>query len=224
MEFNITEFLSGTFMFNSVKSENIIRILSDITYEFKVFNPKETIFSPAEYEHKLGFVVDGECSVSKLKSDNTLIPLNSLKTGDSFGILAVLANENEYPTCITALKPTKVLFISKNDVISTIKKYPTIAINVINFLSKKVVFLNRKLSTFSSDSVEQKLASFLYHRYKNDNETEFDFNCKKSAEAMNIGRASLYRAVAALEDAGIITLKNKKINIYDLEGLERISK
>jgi len=52
----------------------------------------------------------------------------------------------------------------------------------------------------------------------------FDFNKKKSAEALNCGRASLYRALASLESEGYISFESKKINIIDLEGLERISK
>lgn len=224
MRINISEFLSETFMFKSLKSETISKILNEIEPEIITFQAKETIYCPNEFENKIGFIVSGECAVLKMRADNVSVPYNALKPGDSFGILAVLANVNEYPTCITASKTSKVLFLSKKDTLLIIRRYPTVAMNVINFLSKKLVFLNRKLATFSSSSVEEKLASFLYQRYKTENSTIFDFNCKRSAEAINVGRASLYRAIASLQDANIITLSNKKIYISDLEGLERILK
>ena len=224
MRLDVPVFLSQTFMFKSLKPETITKILNCIDTEIVSYEPKSIIFCPDTYEKKLGFIINGECTVSRIKSDSTPIPYNTLKAGDSFGILAVLTNEEEYPTCITAKGQTKILFINSRDVITVIKKYPTVAVNVIDFLSQKLLFLNKKLSTFSSGSVEKKLASFLYSIYKKNNDSVFDFNCKNSAEALNVGRASLYRAISALEKDGIISLDNKKITIYDLEGLERISK
>ena len=94
--------------------------------------------------------------------------------------------------------------------------------NIIEFLTEKINFLNDKIAAFSGGSVEEKLASHILLLSKKNNSLEFDFNKKKSAEALNCGRASLYRAISALESAGYISLDNKKIIINDPEGLERI--
>ena len=48
--------------------------------------------------------------------------------------------------------------------------------------------------------------------------------CKKASEAISSGRASVYRALELLSEAGIISYENKKIILHDPEGLERISK
>ena len=137
--------------------------------------------------------------------------------------MAVLSKEEEFPTRITAKKATKILFIRKDDVLRIIRKYPEIAMNVIEFLAAKVEFLNGKVATFSADTVEEKLRSFLLTEYRKSGPT-FSFNCKKSAEAINAGRASLYRALTSLTESGIIKLKNKKIYILDPSGLERNQK
>ena len=78
------------------------------------------------------------------------------------------------------------------------------------FSFKKLIFCVKKLIRLSLK--------------KKHNLLEFEFNKKKSAEALNCGRASLYRAIDALRSSGLITLADKKIIINDPEGLERITK
>ena len=95
-------------------------------------------------------------------------------------------------------------------------------LNIIKFLAKKINFLNDKIAAFSGGKIEEKLAKYLLGLKKKYGSSKFDFNKKKSAEALNCGRASLYRAIDALEKGGFISLDNKKINIIDPEGLERI--
>jgi hypothetical protein len=94
---------------------------------------------------------------------------------------------------------------------------------LIEFLTEKIEFLNKKIATFSSDSVEEKLASYLLMKSEKLG-CAFPFNCKVGAEFINAGRASLYRGISSLSDKKLIKLENKKIYILDLPGLERITK
>ena len=216
------DFLLKTFLFNSMDRDSAADIISRLDYEVKLFSHKESIYTPSQYEKKLGFIVYGDCIVEKLKADGSTVPLNILRSGDSFGILAVLSGDNEYPTQIIASHNSEILFISQKDLLSLINSYSSVAMNVITFLTKKIQFLNNKVFTFSSDTVEQKLASYILVEYKKRLTNEFSFNCKKTAEIINAGRASLYRAINSLTEAGYIKLINKKIYILDLNGLERI--
>ena len=216
------EILLDTFIFSSILRKDALNILSEINYEVKSFSHGDSIYSPSHYEKKIGFVLSGECVINKLKSDGSLVPLNTIKPGDSFGILAVLSCKDEYPTQIVASRNSEILFIPQNDFLSILKKHSEVAMNVISFLSEKISFLNSKISTFASDNIEQKLASYIISEYKKNSKTEFPFNCKKTAESLNVGRASLYRAINSLSKAGYINLINKKIYILDLNSLERI--
>ena len=101
---------------------------------------------------------------------------------------------------------------------------PQIAFNIITFMANRIGFLNGKISTFSADNVEQKLANYILSEYRSRADPVFDFNCKRASESINSGRASLYRAIDSLTKKNILKLENKKIFILDLEGLERILK
>ena len=95
---------------------------------------------------------------------------------------------------------------------------------MINFLAGRISFLNKKIATFSGTRVEDRLAAFLICEAEKHGESSFPFNCQKTAKEINAGRASVYRALSAFEDSGLISLVDKKIYIKDLQGLERITK
>ena len=217
------KFLKDVFLFQGMENSKIEKALEAIDPISVEYSRKEEIYSPTSYEHRLGFIMKGECKVERIKHDGLPVPLNVLKTGNSFGVISVFSDEDEFPTKITATKDTKIVYITKSDTEKLIRSYPEIALNVITFLSKKIIFLNRKVATFSEDTVENKLASFLADEYTKCG-AEFVFNCKRSAEAISVGRASLYRAITSLSDEGIIKLENKKIIILDPKGLERKTK
>lgn len=220
----VNELLCSLFVFKNVTRDRIQALADSIKPEIKEFEQGELIYSPAEFSTKIGFVLNGTCTVERQRADGGAIPLNLLNGGDAFGVLSVFSDGGEFPTFIRAKKDSTILFFDKKDVLFLVKNEPQIALNIMYFMGDRIAFLNNKLSTFSADNTEQRVAKFLLYEHRRHNALSFGFNCKRTSEALNIGRASLYRAIDVLTREGILTLENKKINITDLEGLERITK
>lgn len=218
-----SDFFEKTFLFKGVDKDRIDSLLTSITLEERAYVKGATIYSPEIFDKKIGFVYRGECTVGRY-SNGSVIPLNVSRVYDSFGILTCFSPENEFPTVITAKSSATVLFMDHGDLRSLLTQSSEVSLNIIEFLTRKINFLNEKIAAFSGGSIEEKLANHLISLTKKHASREFDFNKKKSAEALNCGRASLYRALEALTSAGYITLEDKKIIINDLEGLERITK
>ena len=218
------EAISSLFLFKNVEKTRIDELTDSLTLEIKTFSAGEMIYSPDEFKSKMGFVLSGSCTVERQRTDGVSIPLNQLSAGDAFGVISVFSDSGEFPTFIKAKKEATILFFDRSDVFYLVKNEPEIALNIISFMGDRIAFLNNKISTFSADNTEQKVAKFLLYEAKNQGKSAFVFNCKKTSEALNIGRASLYRAIDSLTQNGIIKLENKLINITDLEGLERITK
>lgn len=220
----ICEFLTHTFLFGGLNAEQVFQLIENASVEIKAFSANDVIYSPSAFESKVGFVMQGECSVERHRADGVPIPLNTLSKYEPFGILSLFSCEEKFPTFVRAKKNTQVLFIGSNDVISAVKASSCVAMNVIHFLGGRIVFLNEKISTFSSDNIEQKLAKTILHEAKRQSLNSFPFNLKRTSESLNAGRASIYRAIDVLSEKGLIKYENKKIYITDLEGLKRISK
>ena len=220
---NLKDFASSRFLFEGISDTVIEGILDSPGVELRSFTRGETIYSPTEYEKKLGFVASGKCEVKITKNDSPPTVLNTLGIRDAFGVLAVFSDCTEYPTEIIASKNSEILFISKEWALSLVNKYPEIAMNVIRFLSGRISYLNNQLATFSGTRVEHRLASYLFRLYQNHGE-EFDFNCKRASEAINAGRASVYRALDVLSTEGIISHGAKQIKIINPSKLKENTK
>lgn len=219
-----TDFFSETFLFDGITKDKVAEILKSISPTIISYTTGDVIFSPCSFEKKIGFVLQGECIVERIKADGTNIPLNTLKRAESFGILTLLSKEDSFPTLVRAKRNTTIIFLSRDDFINLIRTEHTISINTIAFMSDRIAFLNRKISTFSADSVEQKFAKMLFDLYCQTKSRELSLNIKKASETLNSGRASIYRALDSLVQQEIIKIENKKIIISNPEGLERISK
>lgn len=223
MNSEIINFAKDIFPFKNLKEKTIQILLSEIDVSVSSFLKGETVFSKDNYHKTVGFVMDGECEVERERADGDCISLNTLKKYASFGILSVFSPDAEFPTVIKAVKASKVMFISGDDMISIIKKYPTVSMNVITFLSGRIAFLNKKVETFSGKSTVDKLATYLMNKFKELGNEIIVTRTKLSAE-IGVGRASLYRDLDFLENKGIIKTEQKKIIIICPEGLERILK
>lgn len=216
--------LSNTFLFNGVDLSLINKLSSSGKIEICEFSKDETIYSKRDFKKKVGFVLSGECEVLRSSAGENDVAINAIKSGGSFGILAVFSDNAEFPTTIKATKNTVIAFIDKTTVISITKKNSKIAMNVINFLSERISFLNERLNTFSGTSTLGKLASYLLFLSKSTGSDTFVFKKTKASEAIGVGRASIYRALGELVDRKVIVMIDKNINILDPLGLERISK
>lgn len=217
------ELMKRTFLFKGVGASEVDLAFSNIKGEIASFTRGEIVYSPGSKESKVGFIIDGRCEVRHHKADSSATVINVLVENDCFGILSVLS-EKEFPTQIFATRNSTIFFISKQELLDIVNNNSQIAMNLIVFLANRISFLNEKIVTFSGTRVENRLASYLVSKSKALNTLTFPLNCKKCSEAINAGRASVYRALSSLEAEGHIKVIDKKINITDLKGLERNTK
>ena len=221
MSDSIYNFLLNTFLFSDFSIEELKEALSPEKIEIKSFERNDVIYSTDCFERKLGFVYDGECVVCSHGNQKDPTSLNTLSKYQSFGIITVFSGYEQFPTTVYAKKKTTVVFLNQSTVNDLVLKNGSVSVNIIKFLSNKVLFLNDKIATFSSSDVEQKLLSYLKNLVKKENKYQFEFNKAQVANAIGVGRASLYRAMSALAEQGIIEVENKKIIIKNSDEFER---
>ena len=217
------DFLRSTFLFKDTSDQLVLDILNNSPPIQREFKRGDIIYPFPTNEKMIGFVCDGRCEIRRTRSDGSRIVLNILNSGDSFGILSIYSKE-DFPTQIFASKKSTVIFFTEDQIRSFVNNYSQISTNLIYFLANRIDFLNKKIETFSGCRVENRLSAFLLCESEKNKSNEFTFNCLKTAEEINAGRASVYRALASLQDDGLINLIDKKIIILDPKGLERIAK
>ena len=217
-----TEFLKNSFLFQGLKQADLETLLKNNEPTFASYKRGDRIYSSTD-KKLVGFVVSGKCEIRRIKPDGSKTVLNSLSTHQSFGILSIFSSE-EFPTQIFALTNCEILYFTDAQIEHFVNNNLQISKNLINFLAGRINFLNKKIATFSGTRVEDRLAAFILCEREKYGEDSFSFNCQKTAEEINAGRASVYRALTSLEEQGFVTIDNKKIYIKDQKGLERMTK
>lgn len=217
----MTEILAKSFLFRGLDIKTVSHIIKEISPQQKTYKRNDLIYPSPNDKEAVGFVIQGKCEIRKPRSDSGKTVINILSPGDSFGILSVFLDE-EFPTEIYASVNCSILFFSKEQIISFVNNYSQISTNIITFLADRVNFLNRKIATFSAKSVESKLAAFILDECERQSSDTITFNAKKTSEEIGVGRASVYRALASLQDSGLIIFTNKQIIITNKTDLGRI--
>ena len=127
--------------------------------------------------------------------------------GQVFGAAALYGGDEAYVTAVSAKSACAVAFFDQAQITDWFSSHPRIAENYIRFLSDRIRFLNRRITTLSGGDVQQKAAVFLQANASD----SVSVNMVQLAQQLNVGRSSLYRALDALEQAGQIRREGKCI-------------
>ena len=94
---------------------------------------------------------------------------------------------------------------------------PEFAKAYVTLLSQKIHFLNSRIGTFAEGETPERLLRWL--ATVSGGKTEFCLPCSMSraAEVIGVGRASLYRAMDALAEEGVLKRNGKSIVILKPE-------
>ncbi len=201
------KFLYETFLFRDIRPEDAEPLLRDEEFCVHICRKGERV----TFKNEIAFVQSGECEVICDQSGHDILILNNLKKGDSFGILSIFTDE-PYITAVIAKKDTRILSLRQESLLRWIEHSSALAMNVIRFLAGRVSFLNRKVATLGSSTVEEKCVSYLRDEFRKKGNT-VDFPVSRVARKLGVGRASLYRAISSLYEQGIISHEGGFIKI-----------
>lgn len=199
--------LGGCFLFQSL-DEKQRQVVFD-SLQVQRFPRGELIYTHQHFQRSLGIVVEGEAAV--LKESGTL--LNLLRKGSCFGAAALFAPVDEYVTLIQARKACAVVFISGEALQQLFQQYPSMALSYIAFLSGRIQFLNRKIDSFTTVSAEEAVWSWLKEHADAQGCVMAEGGFARLARELSIGRATLYRSLAQLEQKGKIIKNGSQITI-----------
>ena len=94
----------------------------------------------------------------------------------------------------------------------------------LSYLTERILFLNRRIDAFTAGSAAQRLAAYLLTQSVPLEGGGLGLcwsSGNRLAQALNVGRASLYRAIDQLEESGLIQKEQKTLRILDAERLKK---
>lgn len=217
-----TEILMHTKLFHGTAESVLSKMALGHDCEMAKYEKGDIIFTKQNFRRSLGIILEGSARVLKENADGHKIVMNILTMGDMFGAAALFNEEEEYVSELCASEPCRIIFFSQRLIERGIERDYRLAENYIRYLSERILFLNRKIFFLTAGTAEQRLANFIINNLSENASDVLTLTMVQLASELNISRASLYRALDSLSDAGAISKTGKNVRIADIEKLKCI--
>lgn len=194
-------------LFSDVSDSEMFEILSKNSEKI-IYSKNDIVFSKNSYKKAVGIILYGSCKVYKGK-----MPLSNLTKGSVFGTVTLYSSMDYFATDIIAGEETQILFIDKSGISSLISNNKNFAQDYISYLSDRVYFLNSRIDSLTAGLVEDSVLDFIVKNadYSGSKPVLRLKSYSELALALDLGRASLYRAMDKLTKLGKISRDGKSI-------------
>ena len=177
-----------------------------------VFSSGEEIPSLRNGERLLILVLEGKGIVYSPDDDHSVI-LKTIGPSDVFGVSILFSDEP--PVSVVRAKGTLIaLCIPASSILGLLDRNADFRMRYISFLSSRICFLNRRISSYTAGNAERRLAIYL-STLPSDESGNLRIGLSMTALAahLDVSRASLYRALDQLSHEGIILHDGRRIRI-----------
>ena len=218
--YDIIPEISNNVLFKNADKNTVCRYLMDENLTVVKYASGEVIISPTSDPVPVGIVTRGAVEITSATEKHKVL-LKTASRGAMFGISTLFAQNSKFPSKISARSEAEVLFISQKAFKDMLFSDSDLMKSFLDFMSKKVIYLNKKIASYTAGNTECKVAYFLCENDVN-GVVSVDMSLSDIAVMLDIGRASLYRAFDKFEAEGLIERKGRNIKILDMKKIKKI--
>jgi CRP/FNR family transcriptional regulator, dissimilatory nitrate respiration regulator len=191
----------------------------------KTFKRGQTIF--AEGDEGIGFyiILSGRVKIFKLSAEGKEQILHIMESQEPFGEAAVFAGEN-YPASAQSIVETRLLLFPRQAFVDLISKNPSLALNMLAFLSRRLRKLSSLIEDLSLKEVPVRLAAYLLYlsdRNQGANTLELDISKNQLASLLGTIPETLSRILSRMGKNKLIKSTPHHIHILDHQGLAQLA-
>jgi len=189
------------------------------------FDKGEIIF--LEKDKATGFYVveKGKIKVSKISIEGKEQILHIFGPGEPIGEVSVFAGL-PYPANAEAISKSRLIFFKKEAFVNLISTNPSLALNMLGVLSKRLKQFTVHVENLSLKEVPGRLAKYLVIlSEEQENENAITLNITKGQLASLLGTIpeTLSRIFLKMKTENLIEVNGREIKLLDLEGLKELA-
>jgi len=192
----------------------------------QVIRRGQTIFEEGDEGEGFYVVVSGRVKVFKLSPDGKEQILHIFGAGEPFGEAAVFAGE-KFPANAEALEESRVFFFPRPAFVELIGQNPSLALNMLAVLSRRLRKLSSLVEDLSLKEVPGRLAAYLLYLSEGNKkavEVQLDVSKNQLASLLGTIPETLSRILAKLSREGFIKANGpRQIRLLDRKGLGELA-
>jgi CRP-like cAMP-binding protein len=188
-----------------------------------------TIFFQGNPAFGIYCIKSGKIKVSKIGNDGKESIMRIAGGGDVIGHRSLFSEDN-YTATATVIEEAAICFIDKKFIYQAIQDEPTVALQLIQKLSREMGSAETKNASMSQKNVRERLAELLLmlkktYGIKENGKIRLDIKLTREEMASMVGTANetIIRFISEFKDEGIIEQKGKEIFILDEDKLSEFA-
>ncbi len=171
-------------------------------------------------------IATGKIKVSKIGNDGKESIVRIASAGDVLGHRSLFSQEN-YSATATVIEDAAICFLDRNYIFSALKTDPSIALKIIEKLSKDMGTAEKRNASMSQKSARERLAELFLTFIKNYGHTEDDgrvrldikLNRDEIASIVGTAHETIIRLISEFRDEKILEQEGKVIYVVDKDKL-----
>ena len=171
---------------------------------------------PPHFGEMLGVLLSGKLQILSADEERTVV-LRNAAAGHVFGAASLFWESRAPVSRLIAQRECSLLLLERDAVRGLLVADPAFMDAYLRFLAERVHFLNGKIRAFTAGSTERRLALWLAE-HTEDGRVRAP-SLSTLADLLDIGRASLYRALDKLEAEGLIARNGREIAVPCVQAL-----
>jgi CRP/FNR family transcriptional regulator len=204
-------------IFSSLSPEEMSTIAEIITD--KEYKKGESIYLSGDTGKRLYVINQGKVKIFRISEAGKEQIIRILYPGDFMGELSLFAH-SPVNSSAEALEPTMVCVIDGDKLSQIMKEVPSIAIKIIEELSKRLLNAENLIESLGLHDVEQRVADTLLKMAEDQDEITLTITKKDLAAHMGMSQETLSRKLTQFQDMGWIKQVGRKtIQILDRKSL-----
>lgn len=214
-------------MFRGMNTEEIAQLMQSPFVSIKHYDQNEMVFMSGDEPRYLYILLSGTIFIGRDSIDGKRVIVTGIdQVGESVGGAYLFLKNQSYDLYVQAKDTSSLLRISKSAFTdgewSKHSYYQKLTLNILQELSEKAYFLNRKVQLLSSGNLRKKIADMLLMNQQNSS-LIFAMNREQMADYLGVARPSLSRELMNMQRDGLIEITKEGITILSLESLQHIT-
>ena len=214
-------------VFRDLSVEELELLMANSTEQ--IYHKGEIIFRENAFPTGIFFVKQGMIKKYKTDIDGKEQIIYVAHEGELIGYHALLA-EDRYPDSAAPLENSRIIFIPREDFLNTLQRSDVLSKRLLKTLSHEFAVLINNISVFTQKTVRERLALqliILSEKYKNctapDMPVEINMSRADLASLVGTARENVVRLLSELKEQDIISVRGRKIILYNKTQLIRIA-
>lgn len=216
--------IASTPLFQGLPEERLKELATVV--KDKVFRKGKLIFSEGDEGSGFYIIISGRVKIFKLSPEGKEQILHIFGPGEPVGEVPVFAGKS-FPAHAEALEDSRLFYFPMADFMELIQKNPSIALNSLSILSRRLRRFTALIENLSLKEVPGRLAAYLLYlsdTHQGAEDLRLEISKGQLSSVLGTTPETLSRILTKMAKAGLIQSEGlRRIRILDRAGLEELA-